>query len=144
MDVSYKPYWWSDIRDFRTSAANASSAASTFNVCSMFARVCTNLMTGIGCPSEQLVNVPCTGGAASAAEFIGLCGCGDADAAITDVATTRAQEYIIDGLTAEAIALELSYVVPSRAPGSHLVGSNNFKQFLSPVLPLPGFTTSFG
>ena len=101
-------------------------------------------MTGIGCPAAEQLNIACDGNASSVAEFVGLCGCNDAGNAITGTASTRAVEYIIDGLLAHDLALYFFNIPPSRAPGSHLVGSSNFKQLISPTIPLPGYTTSFG
>jgi hypothetical protein len=144
MDVSYKPYLWSDVRQFRNATWANTSLPVTFDVCALFKYVCDRVMADVGCPQAAVVNEACSVGATSAVGFIGRCGCGGPDTAITRVASTRTLEYIIDGVTAEALARKWTYTVPSRSPGSHLVGSSNFKQLISPAVPLPGYTTSFG
>ena len=141
MDVTYKPYWWTDVRAFRV---EDNSSSPSIDTCSTFSRVCENVLYGIGCAAHDQLNVACEEGATSIAQFVGLCGCSDLNNAITSTATTRVLEYIIDGVLARDVALLYAYIVPSRSPGSHLVGSTNFKQLLSPERPLPGYTTSFG
>lgn len=142
MDIFYKPYLWADLRAFRRTV-NSTTPVSV-NMCTVFDRVCSNILQSIGCNQQDQSITACTGDASSAAQFTGGCVCGNSSNPISSLASTRSLEYIIDGLLAQDLAIRYAHVPPSRAPGSHLVGSSNFKQLLSPEHPIPGYTSSSG
>jgi hypothetical protein len=147
MDAANQPYLWGNVRAASTINPSPPTHNGTIHVvdaCVLFARVCSGLLTSVGCPATDHHIIACVG--SHIADFVGTCSCGPGMPAnaISVAASARALTYVIDGVLAESVALRYAYVLPARSPGSLLVGSSNFKQFLSPEHPLPGFTTSFG
>lgn len=127
------------------SKPNSDHALVQYDTCTSFDQTCRAMLMIQGCPAAQFNVTSCSG--PSPDTFVGVCSCAASvgpygePTDLANTASTRAKEYLIDAmLTKDVVAIR--YNPPPRSPASLLIGSNNFKQFLAPLYPLPGFTQS--
>jgi CrcB protein len=132
MDSFFSPNWHPRLLH----APNASLLGPPFvNSCESFSGVCAYILQVIGCPAPQR-SVSACGNSTDPSAFVGECSCGSAQQ-LNGLLSTRAKEYIIEGVLAESLEAYL-LIPPPAAPYPLMAASSPFRQLLAPLQPLPG------